>query len=73
MRVLLDTNVILDYALERQPFLKDEPAQKALSILEQNNGNLEATFDTLWQEQFGIQDYGKGKSLLRLTLDEIRT
>ncbi|NMG07556.1 hypothetical protein [Brasilonema sp. UFV-L1] len=55
-----------------QQILKDEPAQKALSTLEQNNGNLEATFDTLWHEQFGIQDYGKGKSLLQLTLNEIR-
>ncbi|KAB8314960.1 hypothetical protein SD81_033710 [Tolypothrix campylonemoides VB511288] len=57
---------------EIQQILKDEPAQKALSTLEQNNGNLEATFDTLWQEQFGIQEYGKGKSLLQLTLNEIR-
>ena len=49
--------------------VKDEPAHKALSILEQNNGNLEATFNTLWQEQFGIQDYGTGKSLLQITLE----
>lgn len=55
-----------------QQILKDEPAQKALTTLEQNNGNLEATFDTLWQEQFGVQEYGKGKSLLQLTLNEIR-
>lgn len=55
-----------------QQILKDEPAQKALSSLEQNNGNLEATFDIIWQEQFGIQEYGKGKSLLQLTLEEIR-
>lgn len=55
-----------------QRILKDEPAQKALSTLEQNNGNLEASFDILWQEQFGIQEYGKGKSLLQLVLDEIR-
>ncbi|MEI2582102.1 hypothetical protein [Scytonema sp. PRP1] len=55
-----------------QRTLKDEPAQKALFTLEQNNGNLEASFDILWQEQFGIQEYGKGKSLLQLVLDEIR-
>ncbi|MBP5971818.1 hypothetical protein HW132_03480 [Brasilonema sp. CT11] len=57
---------------EIRQLLKDEPAQKALTILEQNNGYLEATFDSLWQEKFGIQDYGKSKSLLQLTLNEIR-
>ncbi len=56
-----------------QQLLRDnESAQKALSILTQNNGDLEASFDELWQEKFGRQDYGKGKSLLQLTLNEIR-
>ncbi|MEH1891592.1 MAG: hypothetical protein V7K92_19780 [Nostoc sp.] len=34
---------------------------------------MEASFDALWKEKFGKTDDGKGKSLLRLTLDEIRT
>jgi hypothetical protein len=68
----MNTQLTASEIQEIQQILKDEPAQKALSTLEQNNGNLEASFDTLWQEQFGIQEYGKGKSLLQLTLNEIR-
>jgi hypothetical protein len=30
-----------------------EPAQKALAILEQNNGNFNTAFDELWAEKFG--------------------
>ncbi|BAY47341.1 hypothetical protein SAMD00079811_49590 [Scytonema sp. HK-05] len=68
----MNTQLTASEIQEIQQLLKDEPAQKALSTLEQNNGNLEASFDILWQEQFGIQEYGKGKSLLQLVLDEIR-
>ncbi|WP_414584378.1 hypothetical protein [Scytonema sp. PCC 10023] len=68
----MNTQLIASEIQEIQQILKDEPAQKALSTLEQNNGNLEASFDILWQEQFGIQEYGKSKSLLQLVLDEIR-
>ena len=68
----MNTQLTASEIQEIQQILKDEPAQKALSTLEQNNGNLEASFDILWQEQFGIQEYGKGKSLLQLVLDEIR-
>jgi hypothetical protein len=49
------------------------PAQHALTTLQQHNGNLEASFDTLWQEKVGTTDFSRGKkSLLQLTLDEIR-
>ncbi len=68
----MNTQLTASEIQEIQQLLKDEPAQKALSTLEQNNGNLEASFDILWQEQSGIQEYGKGKSLLQLVLDEIR-
>jgi len=68
----MNTQLTASEIQEIQQLLKDEPAQKALSTLEQNNGNLEASFDILWQEQFGIQEYGKSKSLLQLVLDEIR-
>jgi hypothetical protein len=57
---------------ELQQIIQDEPAQKALTTLQENNGDLEASFDELWQEKFGKTDYGKNKSLLQLTLNEIR-
>ncbi|MBH8563826.1 hypothetical protein I8748_16785 [Nostoc sp. CENA67] len=59
---------------EIQQLLPDDTqAQQALTTLQQNNGYLEASFDAVWQEKFGKTDFGKGKSLLQLTLDEIRT
>jgi len=58
---------------EIQQLIQDNAsAQQALTTLQQNNGYLEASFDALWQEKVGKTDYGKGKSLLQLTLDEIR-
>ncbi|MDZ8025249.1 MAG: hypothetical protein RMY36_011145 [Nostoc sp. SerVER01] len=51
----------------------DTSTQSALATLQQYNGDLEASFDALWQEKFGKTDYGKGKSLLQLIIDEIRT
>lgn len=58
---------------ELQQLLQNEtPTQQALSILQRHNGDLEASFDALWPEKFGKTDYGKGKSLLQLTLNEIR-
>ena len=57
----------------QQLLQNDIPAQHALTTLQQHNGNLEASFDTLWQEKVGKTDYSKGKkSLLQLTLNEIR-
>lgn len=58
---------------EIQQLLQDDTsAQQALTTLQQHNGNLEASFDALWQEKVGKTDYGKGKSVLQLTLNEIR-
>jgi hypothetical protein len=56
----------------QQLLQNNEAAQKALFTLQQNHGNLEASFDVLWVEKFGRQDFGKGKSLLQLTISEIR-
>ncbi|MHC5723756.1 MAG: hypothetical protein ACYTXY_06270 [Nostoc sp.] len=57
----------------QQLLANDTPAQQALTTLQQHNGNLEASFDALWQEKVGKTDYSRGKkSLLQLTLDEIR-
>lgn len=52
--------------------IQDEQAQKALKTLEHHNGDLEASFDELWEEKFGKTDYGKNKSLLKIILSEIR-
>ncbi|MBE9210658.1 hypothetical protein IQ244_29975 [Nostoc sp. LEGE 06077] len=57
---------------ELQQIIEDEQAQKALATLQQNNGDLETSFDELWQEQFGKAAFGQNKSLLQLTLNEIR-
>ena len=38
----MNTQLTASEIQEIQQILKDEPAQKALSTLEQNNGNLEA-------------------------------
>lgn len=57
----------------QQLLANDTPAQQALTTLQQHNGNLEASFDALWQEKVGKTDYSRGKkSLLQLTLNEIR-
>lgn len=57
----------------QQLLANDTPAQYALTTLQQHNGNLEASFDALWQEKVGKTDYSRGKkSILQLTLDEIR-
>lgn len=69
----METQLTIDEIKAKQQLLQDyEPEQKALAVMEINNGNLEASFDALWQEKFGKSDYGRGKSLLHLTLDEIR-
>lgn len=37
----------------QQLLANDTPAQQALTTLQQHNGNLENTFDALWQEKVG--------------------
>ncbi|MGB6300748.1 MAG: hypothetical protein WBF90_31875 [Rivularia sp. (in: cyanobacteria)] len=57
---------------QKQQLLKDyEPAQKALTILEQNDGNFNTAFDELWTEKFGTDTYDK-KSLWKSTLTVLR-
>lgn len=57
---------------EVQQILKDyNPAQEAFTILEKNQGRLDASFDELWEEKTGISTYGK-KSLWKVTLGELR-
>ncbi len=57
---------------EVQQILKDySPAQEAFTILEKNQGRLDASFDELWEEKTGIPTYGK-KSLWKVTLGELR-
>ncbi|MDJ0717370.1 MAG: hypothetical protein QNJ54_24650 [Prochloraceae cyanobacterium] len=47
---------------ESKQLLKDyDPAQKALSILEENDGFIEASFEKLWQETNVTQSYDRGK------------
>ncbi len=55
-----------------QRLLNDyEPAQKALTTLVQNNGDLNTTFDELWTEKVGRDSYGN-KSLWETTLTVLR-
>lgn len=69
MTTQLESSEIQDY---QKLFQDDAQVQKALATLEENDGDLEAAFDRLWQEKFGQVNYGAKKSLLKLTLDEIR-
>lgn len=59
---------------EVQQILKDyNPAQEAFTILEKNQGRLDASFDELWAEKIGqMYDPSKGKSLWKVTLGELR-
>ncbi|HEY9804669.1 MAG TPA: hypothetical protein V6D25_30330 [Leptolyngbyaceae cyanobacterium] len=69
----MNTHLTITEIQEIQELLQDDTqTQNALIILEKHHGDLEASFDDLWQEKFGKTDYGKGKSLLQITLNEIR-
>ena len=70
MTTQLESSEIQGY----QQLLPDEAqVQKALTTLEEYDGDLEVTFDKLWQEKFGKVDYGAKKSLLKLITEEIRS
>ena len=49
----------------------DDPAQKALTILINNNGQIEQSFEQLWTEKYGKQDFGS-KSIWQSTLTVLR-
>lgn len=70
MTTQLESSEIQGY---QQLLPDDTHVQKALATLEENDGDLEAAFDRLWQEKFGQVNYGAKKSLLKLTLEEIRS
>lgn len=70
MTTQLESSEIQGY---QQLLPDDTQVQKALATLEENDGDLEAAFDRLWQEKFGQVNYGAKKSLLKLTLEEIRS
>ncbi|MDJ0726861.1 MAG: hypothetical protein QNJ38_17295 [Prochloraceae cyanobacterium] len=47
---------------EIKELLKDyDPGRKAIAVLEENNGSIEASFNELWQEKNGTQTLGNGK------------
>ena len=48
-----------------------QPAQTALAILDNNQGNLETSFEQLWTEKYGKQDFGS-KSIWQSTLTVLR-
>ena len=49
-----------------------KPAQEAITILEENNGLLEASFEQLWQAKNGVQSLPEGKSLWEVTKKVLR-
>ena len=58
---------------EKCQLLQDySPAQEALALLKENNGRLDISFDLLWEEKHGRQDYGPGESLWQVTLRVLR-
>jgi hypothetical protein len=48
------------------------PGLEALSHLERHNGNMETAFQDLWQEKNGQVIMPEGKSLLQITLKNLR-
>lgn len=48
-----------------------QPAQTALAILDKNQGNLETSFEQLWTEKYGKQDFGS-RSIWQSTLTVLR-
>ena len=72
-QILMTTQLELSEIQDYQQLLPNNTQiQQALTIIEDNDGDLEAAFDRLWQEKFGQVNYGAKKSLLKLTLEEIR-
>lgn len=57
----------------KQQLLQDyQPAQEAMAVLEKHDGRFDASFDQLWSEKNGIQDYGEGESLWEVTKRVLR-
>ena len=58
---------------EKRKLLQDySPAQEALTILENNKGRFDTSFDKLWENKNGVHTFGERKSLWQVTLKELR-
>ncbi len=58
---------------ETRQLLKEyKPAQEAITILEENNGLLEVSFEKLWQTKNGVQQLPEGKTLWKVTKKVLR-
>ena len=56
----------------RQLLQDYQPAQEAITVLEENDGLLEASFEQLWQTKNGRQSMPEGKSLWKVTKKVLR-
>ncbi|MCG9889555.1 MAG: hypothetical protein MH252_00590 [Thermosynechococcaceae cyanobacterium MS004] len=69
----MDTRLTTAEINENQQLLQEyAPAQEALAVLQENDGRLDASFDQLWEEEYGRQDYASGESLWEVTLRVLR-
>ena len=59
---------------KRQLLQNYDPAQEALTVLEQNQGQLDQAFDQLWNQTHESKTFGDEKrSLWKVTLEVLRT
>jgi hypothetical protein len=69
----MEVQLSTDEIQAKQQLLQEyEPAQEAFSILERNQGRLDASFDELWEEKNPNQTFIKDKSLWKVMLGELR-
>ena len=71
----METQLTFDEIKEKQQLLQDNnSAQKALAILEKNDGRLDTTFDELWHEKNPpLEKFSSSrKSFWKVTLQELR-
>jgi hypothetical protein len=72
----METQLTQDEIKSKQQLLQEyKPAQEAFTILEKNQGRLDASFDELWAEKTGQMydpDPSKRKSLWKVMLGELR-
>ena len=53
-KILIDTNVLLDYLLEREPFFEDAKTIQAKAILSSGSRTLERFVTMTIQPEFGV-------------------
>ncbi len=69
----METQLTKTEILEKKQLLQEyDYAQEAISILEQNNGRFDTSFDKMWEYKNGVQIFGERKSLWQVTLGELR-